>query len=86
VTCRPLNFGNGVTGWACSRGERPQRCKECGGRAIKLCDYPLAGRKAGATCDAKLCGRCAVNVGPDRDYCGVHARVSKQHELLGGQR
>lgn len=83
MTCRPLNFGNGVTGWACSRGER---CKECGGRAIKLCDYPLAGRKVGKTCDAKLCGRCAVNVGPDRDYCPAHSRVSKQQELTGGTR
>jgi len=73
MTCRPLNRGNGVTGWACSRGER---CKECGGRASKLCDYPLRGGKAGKTCDAALCAKCAVNVGPDRDYCLPHARVA----------
>lgn len=75
MTCRPFNLGNGVTGWACSRGEPAKRCKECGARASKLCDYPLSGSKAGKTCDVNLCSRCAVSVGPDLDYCPVHSRV-----------
>lgn len=85
MTCSRIDLGNGVTGWACSRGARTKRCKECGRRASKLCDYPLRGPKADKTCDANLCDRCAVNVGPDRDYCQTHARLSKQQELRGGQ-
>lgn len=86
MTCRRIGLGSGITAIACTRGERPQRCKECGARASRLCDYPLTGRKAGKTCDANLCDRCAVNVGADRDYCGVHGRVSKQQKLPGGTR
>lgn len=79
MTCRPIDLGNGVTGWACTRGSS-ERCQECGGRASKLCDYPLRGAKAGKTCDAKLCARCAVNVAPDRDYCGPHARLAAKQQ------
>jgi len=48
----------------------------CRNHADKLCDYPVTRKngKAG-TCDRPMCSRCAKNVGPDRDYCGVHARA-----------
>lgn len=82
MPCTPFDLGNGVTGIACTRGSSRKRCKECGANASKLCDYPLRGKSAGRTCDANLCARCAVNVGPDRDYCGVHARVAAKAEQL----
>ena len=51
-------------------GPRPRTkpCK-CGRPSSLLCDYPLGGRK---TCDAPLCGDCAVRQGPNIDYCAHH--------------
>jgi len=34
--------------------------------------------KCGKTCDAKLCSSCATEVGPDRHYCGPHARIGQK--------
>lgn len=77
--CDPFKFkladGTEVTGIACSRGRQSKPCTECGGRSTKLCDFPLRGPKAGKTCDAALCGRCAVKRGADVDYCPPHARL-----------
>lgn len=76
---RPIHDADGnVIGIACSR-ERVRLCSTgCGRRATKLCDFPLSGKKAGKTCDADLCERCAEHVGPDRDYCPPHARAAKE--------
>jgi hypothetical protein len=79
MTCRTFDLGNGVTGIACTR-ERRKRCKECGATGDRLCDYPLRGKAAGRTCDVRLCSRCAVVVGPDRDYCPPHARLAAKGE------
>lgn len=55
-------------------------CSSCGASVLdgKLCDFPVkkAGRKS-ETCDRFCCDKCAVNVGPDRDYCAPHARAGK---------
>lgn len=84
MTCRPIELPGGITGWVCTRGQssRPAPCSvpHCGRYHTRLCDFPLAGRKAGKTCDAKLCDVHAVSVGPERDYCPAHAR---QGELIG---
>jgi hypothetical protein len=48
----------------------------------KLCDYPLRGKRAGATCDRKLCERCAVHAGPDLDYCPPHARLREKEKVI----
>lgn len=40
-----------------------------------LCDWPLTGKKIGKTCDAVLCKRCALHVGPNRDLCPAHAHA-----------
>lgn len=79
MPCRPIPGG-----YACSRGSHRKRCSVCSSRpATKLCDYPLRGAKAGRTCDAALCDRCAVRQGggvfgqPETiDYCPAHARVA----------
>jgi hypothetical protein len=80
MTCRFIDLGNGVTGIVCTRGERAKRCKACGDRASRQCDFPLRGKATGRTCDANLCERCAVVVGPDRDYCPPHARLAAKGE------
>lgn len=78
--CERVEFdlGNGekATAIVCTRGGRKARCKACGKREhAVLCDYPLAGKKAGKTCDMKLCSACAQRVGPDRDLCPPHAKL-----------
>ena len=59
----------------CRRGGAP--CSECHSPHTKLCDFPLRGSRGG-TCDRKLCDRCAVTVGPDKHYCGPHARLARK--------
>lgn len=58
------------------RGRR-KNCKACGARATKLCDFPLSGAKAGKTCDADICDRCATRIDTDVDYCPPHARLAR---------
>ncbi len=75
MTCELIRMPNGVVAFVCGRGPR-RKCSVCKRRpATLLCDFPLRGAKAGATCDRALCPSCAVAVGADRDYCPAHARV-----------
>ena len=81
MPCTPFDLGGGVTGIACTRGRRPDPCSVpgCGRPSSRLCDYPLVPLEVGKdpkTCDAKLCPRCAVKVGPNSDYCPAHARLT----------
>lgn len=83
MTCKITRLGGAEAGSAgavvivCSRGARPSKARcsvpDCPHPATKLCDYPLRGRKAGKTCDRKLCEQHATTMGPDRDYCPAHA-------------
>lgn len=69
----------GVTMIVCRRGARPRAAPcdlaGCNREHTKLCDFPLRGKRAGATCDAKICDAHATQVGPGRDYCPAHARM-----------
>lgn len=67
---------------ACSRSG--QKCAVCGGRATKLCDYPLRGSKEGQTCDRPLCARHAKSIGPGIDYCPAHARLAEKEGSENG--
>lgn len=67
MTCETVRIGDTVA-IVCGRGFRRKRCA-CGRPATKLCDHPKPRR---GTCDAPLCDRCAVNIGPDRDLCPTH--------------
>ena len=41
-------------------------CSACGrGVSAAQCDYPLSGKRRGATCSKHLCARCAVRVKPE---------------------
>lgn len=78
MTCKHVAFPGGH-GVICSRGRARRRCRFCGEFADRQCDYPLRGLKAGRTCSAYVCTRCA----PDRlgaggeplNYCPPHARM-----------
>ncbi len=67
-------FGTQSEAIICSHGRRAPKCRFCDRTSAKLCDFLLIGSKAGKTCDAPLCDRCATSVGPDRDLCPPHAR------------
>lgn len=73
--CERIDFPGGMA-IACSRGVNRERCDTCGKPAVALCDYPLAGAKAGKTCDRKMCATCRVKVGEGKDYCRAHAACS----------
>lgn len=66
-------------GYVCTRGRRDPICKCGSGKpADRLCDWPLTGRKAGATCNRRCCDACALRVsdeGEGIDYCPPHARM-----------
>lgn len=64
-------------------------CAFCGGPGQYLCDYPLESAlerhdRPGATCDASLCGRCALNPRPNKHYCPNHSavRTAMQRETV----
>jgi hypothetical protein len=80
-----------VTIFLCNRGlGRGHSCKECGRRATRQCEYPLRGARAGHTCSAYLCDRCAIPcTGVDGDtvrYCPTHDRIAKRDGLQLNQR
>lgn len=50
----------------------------CRGEGTLLCDFPVKRRGRDATCNRRVCRRCAKSVGPELDYCPPHARV---HEV-----
>lgn len=83
--CRVLMSGPNVMAIACTRGRQLGPCSTpgCTRAASRLCDYPLTQLEVGKepkTCDRKLCDRCAVRVGPNRDYCGPHAKLAKESD------
>lgn len=62
----------------CSRGRRREPCSVAGCTSpyVALCDFPLAGPKAGKTCDRRMCEQHRTRMpGKDRDFCPVHARL-----------
>ena len=76
MPCERREFGDGTTVIVC--GRRPaQPCSVpgCPRRHEKLCDYPVTRNGQASTCDAKLCEKCAVPQGPDKDFCPAHARL-----------
>jgi hypothetical protein len=66
----------------CGARSRRKRCRWCGAPHTKLCDFKLSGKKAGQTCDAPMCDRCATRMGEVAgdtvDYCPPHARLAKE--------
>lgn len=88
MTCELWKGKDGAVFIACSRGQRRKRCKFCNDpNASKLCDYPLRGSKAGKTCDAPMCARCAAPQnakhldGDSVDFCPPHARARAPEQL-----
>lgn len=61
------------------------RCITCKRRAYtKLCDFVIGSFKTSIdfqertlTCDAKICDKCAVQIGPGFDFCHKHAKEAQ---------
>lgn len=89
MKCDFLPMPDGGVAIICSRGRRSAPCQTpgCGRPSTKLCDYPVK-RKVreveidNATCDRKLCDRCAHRQPAQpgdkdtRDYCGPHHEIA----------
>jgi hypothetical protein len=56
-------------------------CRFCGASSTKLCDEPLRDKRAGATCSAPMCDRCATVIMVDSsksiDLCPPHERARR---------
>ncbi len=74
MRCTPFVSPDGkITGYICGPRRPVKKCSACKVRDASLeCDFPLAGKKLGKTCDAALCASCATEKGPNRHYCPPH--------------
>lgn len=86
MSCDVLDLGGGAVAIVCSRGQRRRKCQfpGCVDTVVALCDFELAGAKAGKTCDMAVCSRHRrpqPGKGSDgsdhRDYCPTHDRIAK---------
>ena len=82
MTCKTIDLGGGATAIVCTRGRKAAPCEFCRERPhTLLCDYPLAGKRKGATCSKRMCQRCATSNALAGDLCPPHARSA-----LGAER
>jgi hypothetical protein len=71
MPCYVVDIPGGGTALVKMAAPRRKRCSICGEPGGRLCDFPVG---AGKTCDASLCGRCAVPIRKDVEYCPTHPR------------
>ena len=65
MTCTPFRTADGISGIACTRGQKTKRCATCQKSGAQLlCDG----------CDRPLCGACHVSPVPAHDFCPACAR------------
>jgi hypothetical protein len=85
MACNVVRIGD-TTAIVCTGRQRKRPCQSCGRSAGVQCDFPVTRNGTKATCDRWCCDRCAVRVGPNRDYCLPHHRhAEKQGELFTGE-
>jgi hypothetical protein len=83
--CVPIIIDGKVVGSMC--GSSPTRYCSCKRRATIQCDYPAMRAGKAGTCDRWCCRSCSTHVGPDKDYCAVHAHAAahlEQQQTLPG--
>lgn len=68
MPCVVMPVGEGVA-IVCSRGGGAKPCVSCGQIGTKRCDYPRRPKPSRAMCNAWICDKDAVHVGPDLDWC-----------------
>lgn len=90
LKCRPFEVRDAAGervggGFICGGRETAKKCRGLPGCTRKskfLCDFPLAGEKAGKTCDRPLCAACAKVVGADLHYCPSHGMLDPEGRAL----
>ena len=75
MACRAIKIGDS-TAVVCGRRAQQMRCKYCRRERERLCDYQVTRNGRAATCNAPMCAKCAINVGPNKDYCRPHFNIS----------
>lgn len=69
---------------SCSRGSSRGTCAYCKARPADFrCDYELRGKRAGSTCDGRLCNGCAYSIpGTELHLCPPHRKeaMGKIHD------
>jgi hypothetical protein len=82
MPCIPIKGPAGTTAIVCTRGTRRSTCSVpgCARYTSKLCDYPVIRDGKPGTCDARLCDKCAVPAGNDRDLCPAHHRLVSKND------
>jgi hypothetical protein len=90
MTCKTLRDERGnVLGIVCSRGRRSPRCSVtgCTSPSERQCDWPLRGKRKGATCSRHLCAKHTTErpdgfgetydlTGETIDLCPAHAAMA----------
>lgn len=61
-----------------ARSAPTKRCR-CGWPATRQCDW-TAESSGEMRCDAVICSRCTLEIGPDRDLCPKHAGLHRDLE------
>lgn len=68
--CETVRLPGGGTAIVCGGHRRRPACRHCGYASTKFCDHR---HSDGKTCDAPICGDCALHVpGKNVDYCQHH--------------
>jgi hypothetical protein len=78
MPCYPLIDKKGIAhGWMCGENLELEMCPTCGSGLVKfLCDFPVGEY---ATCDEKLCLKCAFEIKPDIHLCPNHTILFKDN-------
>ena len=81
MKCRTVTL-EGMTAIVCSSAFRDDdgRCQFCSKPGTKLCDWIIKkgnGHTPAVTCDKRVCGDHAQEVGPDKDLCPDHQAAYK---------
>lgn len=86
MSCHVMRDADGkAIGFVCGVRMRRKRCGACAtGDGEYQCDWKLTGDKAGKTCDAYLCVRCAHSPAPDKHLCPAHWRLWEHHPANTG--
>lgn len=76
MKCQHIDLPGGGHAIICSDGRTP-KCKFCGAKSTKQCDFADSSRLTG-TCDAYMCNRCSMPIAHEKDYCPNHAKVAAE--------
>lgn len=71
--CLKMQLPNGDFAIVCGGHAKTKYCA-CGRTGDLLCDWKVKNKKSG-TCDAPICRKCALEVGPDKHLCKEHQRA-----------